>query len=65
MKRYSSREIIKILKEDGWYAVNCVGDHHQFKHTTKKARVTVTHPRKDIPLGTQKSIFDQAGIKID
>lgn len=65
MKKYSSREIIKILKEDGWYEVNCVGDHHQFKHPTKKGRVTVTHPRKDIPLGTQKSIFDQAGIKID
>ena len=39
-----------------------VGDHHQFKHPTKKGRVTITHPRKDIPLGTFKSILAQAGI---
>ena len=62
MKSYSSREVIKILKQDGWYEVNCVGDHHQFKHPTKKGRVTITHPRKDIPLGTFKSILAPAGI---
>ena len=64
MKSYSSREVIKILKQDGWYEVNCVGDHHQFKHPTKKGRVTITHPRKDIPIGTVKSILTQANIKL-
>lgn len=64
MKSYSSREIIKILKTDGWYQVNTVGDHHHFKHPTKKGKVTVTHPVKDIPLKTVLSIFQQAGIKI-
>ena len=64
MKSYSSREVIKILKQDGWYEVNCVGDHHQFKHPTKRGRVTITHPRKDIPLGTFKSILAQAGIML-
>lgn len=63
MKDYSSREILKILIEDGWYEVGCVGDHHQFKHPTKPGRVTVTHPRKSIPIGTLKSIQKQAGIK--
>lgn len=64
MKSYSSREVIKILKQDGWYEVNCAGDHHQFKHPTKKGRVTITHPRKDIPIGTVKSILTQANIKL-
>ena len=64
MKPYSSREIIKILRADGWYEVSCSGDHHQFKHPTKKGRVTLTHPRKDIPMGTQIPIFKQAGIKM-
>lgn len=64
MKSYSSREIIKILIDDGWYEVGCDGDHHQFKHSEKKGRVTVTHPRKDIPIGTAKSIERQAGIKL-
>lgn len=63
MKSYSSREVIKMLKADGWYEVNCVGDHHQYKHPTKKGRVTITHPVKDIPLGTLKSISQQSGIK--
>lgn len=64
MKSYSSREVIKMLIADGWYEVGCVGDHHQFKHSTKKGRVTITHPRKDIPIKTLKSIEKQAGIKI-
>lgn len=62
MRSYSSREVLKILKADGWYEVNCVGDHHQFKHPVKPGRVTVTHPRKDIPRETLKSISQQAGV---
>ncbi len=62
MKSYSSREVLKMLLADGWYEVNCVGDHHQFKHPTKPGRVTLTHPVKDIPLGTLKSISRQSGV---
>lgn len=65
MKSYSSREIIAILKADGWYEVACNGDHHQFKHPTKPGKVTVTHPRKDIPTKTVKSICKQAGITLE
>ena len=63
MKSYSSREVIQILIADGWYEAACVGDHHQFKHPEKSGKVTVTHPKKDIPLRTLKSIEQQAGIK--
>ena len=62
MKSYSSREVIQLLKEDGWYEVNIVGSHHQFKHPVKKGRVTVKHPDKDIPLKTLKSIERQSGL---
>ncbi|MGN0956433.1 type II toxin-antitoxin system HicA family toxin [Megasphaera sp.] len=62
MKSYSSREVLKILKADGWYEVNCEGDHHQFKHPTKPGRVTITHPKKDIPVKTLKRIQQQAGV---
>lgn len=62
MKSYSSREVLKMLLADGWYEVNCVGDHHQFKHPTKPGRVTLTHPVKDIPLGTLKNISRQSGV---
>lgn len=63
MKSYSSREIIKMLVADGWYEVNVVGSHHQFKHPTKKGRTTVKHPDKNIPIETLKSIESQSGLK--
>ena len=62
MKSYSSREVIRILNKNDWYWVNCEGDHHHFKHHTKKGKVTVTHPQKDIPIRTLKSIEKQAGV---
>jgi predicted RNA binding protein YcfA (HicA-like mRNA interferase family) len=61
MQSYSSRELIKRLKADGWERVAVTGSHHQFKHPTKPGRVTVPHPRKDLPLATVRSIFRQAG----
>lgn len=65
MKSYSSRELIKILKADGWYEVACVGDHHQYKHSTKPGKVTIPHPKKDMPIKTVKSILKQAGINLE
>lgn len=67
MKSYSSRssrEIIAILETDGWYFVHSVGDHWQFKHPKKPGKVTVTHPVKDVPLKTVRSIFKQAKINL-
>ena len=63
MKSYSSKEVIEILKDDGWYEVNCEGSHHQFKHPTKKGRVTVQHPVKDLDIFIIKSIERQSGLK--
>lgn len=58
----NSTKIIKQIEDDGWYLVNVVGSHHQFKHPTKKGRVTVPHPKKDLPIKTVKTILKQAGI---
>ena len=63
MKSYSSREVISILKDDGWYEVNCEGSHHQFKHPIKKGRVTIQHPVKDFDILIIKSIERQSGLK--
>ena len=63
MKSYSSKEVIRLLRKDGWYEVSCDGDHHQFKHPVKQGRVTVTHPKKDIPAGTLKNISRQSGVE--
>lgn len=57
-------EIIKILKEDGWYLKEQKRSHQQFIHSTKSGKVTIpVHGSKDIPVGTLASIFKQAGIR--
>jgi predicted RNA binding protein YcfA (HicA-like mRNA interferase family) len=60
----NSREIIRRLEQDGWFEVLHAGSHKQFKHATKPGRLTVPTPRKDVPLGTLRSIEKQAGIKL-
>ena len=58
----SSAALIKELKADGWVLVHTVGSHHQFKHPSNAGKVTVPHSKKDLPVGTVKSISKQAGL---
>lgn len=58
-----SRKLIKTLKQHGWYEVAKVGSHTQFRHPEIRGPVTVPHTKKDIPIGTLKSIERQSGIK--
>ena len=60
----SSAWVIKRLQQEGWYEVNQIGSHKQFKHATRPGRVTVPHPRKDIARGTLKSIERQSGVSM-
>ena len=60
----NSREILRKLAEDGWYEVAHEGSHKQLKHASKPGRVTVPHPKKEVPVGTIKSIEKQAGLKL-
>ncbi len=59
-----SADVIRALKADGWEQVAQKGSHVQFKHSGKPGRVTVPHPKRDIPVGTLKSIEKQAGLKL-
>jgi predicted RNA binding protein YcfA (HicA-like mRNA interferase family) len=59
-----SQDVIKALKSDGWEQVAQKESHVQFKHPTKAGRVTVPHPKKDIPIGTLRSVEKQASIKL-
>jgi predicted RNA binding protein YcfA (HicA-like mRNA interferase family) len=60
----NSRDIISALKADGWIQVAQKGSHVQFKHPTKRGRLTVPHPKRDVPVGTFRSIEKQAGLKL-
>ena len=57
------RDVIKILREDGWFVVRTRGSHQQLKHPTKPGLVTVAgHRSKELSPDTLRSIWRQAGI---
>jgi predicted RNA binding protein YcfA (HicA-like mRNA interferase family) len=60
----NNREILSVLQRDGWVQVAQKGSHVQFKHPKKEGRVTVPHPKRDIPIGTLKSIEKQTGLEL-
>ena len=58
------REVLKLLKADGWYRIRVRSGHRQFKHPTKRGRVTISGKLShDIPPGTLNSILKQAGLQ--
>jgi len=54
-----SKKIIKRLKSEGWVLRNVKVSHHQFAKNGK--RLTVPHPKKDLPIGTARQIAKVAG----
>ena len=56
-------EVIALLQADGWFVHNIRGSHHQFKHPSKSGKVTVPHLKADLPIGTARRIFKQAGLE--
>jgi predicted RNA binding protein YcfA (HicA-like mRNA interferase family) len=60
-----SRDIIARLKKDGFEEISVRGSHHKYAHPILRRIVIVPHPRKDIPPGTVRSIYRQAGWQKD
>jgi predicted RNA binding protein YcfA (HicA-like mRNA interferase family) len=58
------RDILKMVKNDGWREISQEGSHRHFKHPVKPGRVTIAgHPSQDVAPGTLNSILKQAGLK--
>jgi predicted RNA binding protein YcfA (HicA-like mRNA interferase family) len=57
----NSAEIVRKLESEGWRKVHQAGRPIKFKHPEKPGAVTVPHPKKDLPIGTLRSIYRQAG----
>jgi len=58
-----AKEVVKLLKNDGWFESSQKGSHLQLEHPFKKGKVTVPVHSGDIPKGTLNSIMKQAGLK--
>ncbi|QOK96600.1 type II toxin-antitoxin system HicA family toxin [Ralstonia pseudosolanacearum] len=59
-----SAQLIRMLEDDGWQLVRVNGSHHHYKHPERPGLLTVPHPKKDLPIGTVRSIQKKAaGLK--
>ena len=56
----ASDDVMRRLLDDGFVLVSVRGSHHKYRHADGRV-VILTHPRKDIPAGTARSIYRQAG----
>jgi predicted RNA binding protein YcfA (HicA-like mRNA interferase family) len=55
----NSRYIVRRLVAEGWALVSVKGSHHKFRKNG--VGLIVPHPKKDLPLGTARSIARVAG----
>lgn len=59
----NSKDIIKLLKKDGWEVRGVNGSHHVFTHPVKKGHISVPHPKKDLGIGLVTKLLKDAGLK--
>jgi predicted RNA binding protein YcfA (HicA-like mRNA interferase family) len=58
------RELTGIVERDGWVLVHTVGSHRQYKHPTKRGKVTIAgKPNQDVHPKMLGSVLRQAGLK--
>ena len=58
------RDLLCIIKADGWKLAAQKGSHRQFKHPTKPGRVTISGhcESDDVSPDIEKSILAQTGL---
>ena len=59
-----SREVIARLEKAGWRKVRQRGSHIQLKKDGVAALVTVPHPKKELKIGTLRSIERASGVTL-
>lgn len=56
------KELEKLLKKAGWILYSTRGSHFYYVHPHQPNKVTDPNHKGDIPIGTVKAIFKQAGL---
>ena len=57
------KELVKILKKNGWILDRVSGSHHIMIKEGKRAVPVPVHGSKDLPKGLISAILKQTGIK--
>jgi predicted RNA binding protein YcfA (HicA-like mRNA interferase family) len=59
----SSQKIINVLLKNGFILISQRGSHQKYRKQDKT--VIIPTPRKEIPIGTLRSIIRQSGLSPD
>lgn len=59
----SSKEMIKLLKKNGFREVGQNGSHMKLENVETKRTVIVPYHSKDLKKGLEQAILKQAGLK--
>ena len=58
------RDVLRLLRRDGWYLVRTTGSHAHYQHRVKRGTVTVAGSgNDDLAPKTLRSILRQAGFR--
>jgi len=60
----NSKQLIRLLEDDGWTLRGAKGSHHVFVHPVKSGHLTVPHPKSDLGKGLLNKLLKQAGLKV-
>lgn len=60
MRRPAVKKLAKLIEADGWYLYRENQGHQQYKHPTKKGKITIPH---DVTKNIELSVLRQAGLR--
>ena len=65
VKTLKVRDILKIIRAEGWYHVRTTGSHKHYRHPTRPGTTTIPgHSSDELKPKTLKSILEQTGIRL-
>ncbi|MGP1459587.1 MAG: type II toxin-antitoxin system HicA family toxin [Treponema sp.] len=59
----TAKDVLKLLKRNGWYIYETKGFHCQLKHSNIQGKITIPLHSGDLKPGTLNSILKQARLK--
>ena len=65
LPNWTSKQLIKFLKRNGFVLDHSTGSHYIFYHPSTKKRAVVPYHASSLSKGTLRAILRQAGISKD
>jgi len=61
----NAKDVIRILKRNGFQKVGQKGSHQKWRHADGRQVIVADHGSKAIPIGTLKSIIEGAKLSVE